>query len=473
MSDDSLHILVFPWLAIGHMLPFLEFSKSLAKRGHRITYISTPRNIQRLRKIQPNLSPLIQFLSFSLPSVEHLPETAESTRDIPPEKVQYLKKAFDGLEVPVSAFFKSACADRSSRPDWVIMDFAHHWVPKIAEEYHVPCIFFSVFTAPSLVFFGPCSELLGEYRTSVKDFTVPPKWVPFPSNVAYRPYEARVLLSSSDSGRNASGITDGERFVSVINASKFVCLKSCHNLESKWLSILPKLYEKDVMPVGLLPPSIDQSQSEKGNKADGELDVIDWLDRQPVESVLYIAFGSEATLSIDLIQELALGIELSKVRFLWAFRKPACISDDIRILPDGFEERTKDVGVITGWVPQMKVLAHASVGGFLTHCGWSSVVENFQFGHPLVQLPIFSDQGLNARILEEKKIGVAIPRDEETGNFSREDVAKVVRIVMEEEEGKEIRHNAKKLKEVFTDQVSHEKHIDEFVEKLMKFKLDH
>ncbi|KAJ4745625.1 Glycosyltransferase [Rhynchospora pubera] len=317
---------------------------------------------------------------------------------------------------------------------------------------------------------GPCSELLGGYRTSVEDFTVPPKWVPFPSNVAYRLHEARGFLGVFD--RNASGITDIERLASVVNASKFVCSRSCHNLESKWLSLLSKLYEKEVMPIGYLPPSIDKSQSEKSSKAAGELDVMDWLDQQPVESVLYIAFGSEACLSIELIHELALGIEVSKVRFLWAFRKPKGISDDTRILPVGFEERTRDIGIVTAWVPQMKVLAHASVGGFLTHCGWSSIVENFQFGHPLVLLPIFIDQGLNARMLEDKNIAVAIPRDEETGDFSREDVAKVFRIVMEEEKGKEIRHNAKLLKKVFMDLASYENHIDEFVEKLKKFKLD-
>ncbi|KAJ3705491.1 hypothetical protein LUZ61_009196 [Rhynchospora tenuis] len=470
MSDESLHILVFPWLAFGHMLPFLELSNSLAKRGHRVTYVCTPRNIQRLRQFQPNLSPLIHFLSIPLPSVEHLPETAESTGDLPPEKVQYLKKAFDGLETPVSAFFKSACADESSRPDWVILDFAHHWVPKIAEEYHVPCTFFSVLIASSLVFFGPCSELLGGYRTSVEDLTVPPKWVPFPTNVAFRLHEARVFLSGW--GGNASGISDPERVASVIKASKFACVRTCHNLESKWLSLLSKLYEKEVMPVGLLPPSINQSQSEKSSKAVGELHVMDWLDRQSAKSVLYIAFGSEATLSIELLHELALGIEMSKVHFLWALRRPAGISEDTAILPEGFEERMKDIGIVTAWAPQMRVLAHPSVGGFLTHCGLSSVVENFQFGHPLVLLPIFIDHGLHTRILEDREVGVAIPRDEETGNFSREEVARVVRFVMVEEEGKVIRHNAKQLKKVFTDQASHEKHIDEFVEKLKRFKLD-
>ncbi|KAJ3705490.1 hypothetical protein LUZ61_009195 [Rhynchospora tenuis] len=468
MSDDSLHILVFPWLAFGHMLPFLELSKSLAKRGHRITYVSTPRNIQQLHQNQPNLSPFIQFLSFPLPSVKHLPEAAESTREVPAEKVGYLKKAFDDLEAPFSAFFKSACSDKSTRLDWVIIDFAPHWVPKIAQDHGVPCTFFSVFPATTLVFMGPCSELIGGSRTSPKDFTVPPIWVPFPSNLAMYPHDARFIPYFY--AKNESDVTDAERLVTVISRSKFICVKSSYNHDqSKWLSLLTELYEKKVVPVGLLPPSIDASPIKQSTTAHGEVDVIDWLDQQPAESVLYIAFGSEAALSIELLHELALGIEMSKVRFLWALRKPASVSEDTRILPEGFEERTKDIGVVTDWAPQMRVLAHASVGGHLTHCGWSSVVENFQFGHPLVQLPICSDQGLNARVLEEKKVGVFVPRDDETGDFSRDDVAKVVRILMEEDEGKVIRQNAKQLKEIYADQASHEKHIDDFVEKLKKF----
>ncbi|KAJ4760567.1 Glycosyltransferase [Rhynchospora pubera] len=470
MSNDYLHILVFPWLAFGHMLPFLELSKSLAKRGHRITYVSTPRNIQRLRQIQPNLSPLIQFLSFPLPSIKHLPEAAEDTREIPIEKVGYLKKAFDGLEAPFSAFLKSACADKSTRLDWVIIDFAPHWVPKIAQDHGVPCTFFSVFAATTKVFMGPCSELIGGSRKSPKDFTVPPSWIPFPSNLALRPHEARFIPYFY--AKNESDTTDAERLATVISQSKFISIKSSYSHDLKWLSLLTKLYEKEVVPVGLLPPSTDKSPTKKSTTALGEVDVIDWLDQQPAESVLYIAFGSEAALSIELLHELALGIEMSKVRFIWALRKPTCVSEDTRILPEGFEERTKDTGVVTGWVPQMKVLAHASVGGHLTHCGWSSVVENFQFGHPLVQLPICNDQGLNDRILEEKMIGVVVPRDDETGDFTREDVAKVVRILMEEEEGKVIRHNAKQLQEIFANRASNEKHIDDFVEKLRKFKQD-
>ncbi|CAN0903833.1 UDP-glycosyltransferase 91A1 [Linum grandiflorum] len=57
-TDNKLHIAVFPWLAFGHMIPFLELSNLLAQNGLSISYISTPRNFNRLPQIPPHLSHL-------------------------------------------------------------------------------------------------------------------------------------------------------------------------------------------------------------------------------------------------------------------------------------------------------------------------------------------------------------------------------------------------------------------------------
>ncbi|XP_020977638.1 UDP-glycosyltransferase 89B2-like isoform X2 [Arachis ipaensis] len=103
MADESknLHIVMFPFLAFGHILPFYELAKLIAQKGHKISFISTPRNIKRLPKPPLNLQPFLELIELPLPQVENLPQNAESTMDIPHHMVPYLKKAFDGLEEPL------------------------------------------------------------------------------------------------------------------------------------------------------------------------------------------------------------------------------------------------------------------------------------------------------------------------------------------------------------------------------------
>jgi len=66
-------------------------------------------------------------------------------------------------------------------------------------------------------------------------------------------------------------------------------------------------------------------------------------------------------------------------------------------------------------VPQVRFLAHRSVGGFVTHAGWNSVTEGLARGVRLVLLPLLFDQGLSARHLVEKKMAVEVARDEDDG----------------------------------------------------------
>jgi hypothetical protein len=140
---------MFPWLAFGHMIPFLELAKRLARRGLAVTFVSTPRNAARLGAIPPALSANLRVVPLDLPAVDGLPEGAESTADVPPEKVGLLKKAFDGLAAPFASLVAEACgggsagdgeeaaAGFSRRPDWIILDFAQNWFWPIAEEHEV------------------------------------------------------------------------------------------------------------------------------------------------------------------------------------------------------------------------------------------------------------------------------------------------------------------------------------------------
>lgn len=140
-------------------------------------------------------------------------------------------------------------------------------------------------------------------------------------------------------------------------------------------------------------------------------------------------------------------------------------------LPQGFQERTKDRGVVcTSWAPQLKILNHDSVGGFLTHCGLSSVVEAVQFGKAMILLPFMADQVLISRTLEEKMMGYSIPKDESDGSFTRHSVAESIRLVMIEEDGRIYREKVKEMKGLFSDEGGQDLHVENLLASLQSYR---
>uniref|UniRef100_A0ACD5X5H8 Uncharacterized protein n=1 Tax=Avena sativa TaxID=4498 RepID=A0ACD5X5H8_AVESA len=467
----GMEVVVFPWLAFGHMIPFLELSKRLAARGHTVTFVSTPRNLARLPPVPPHLSTRLRFVSLPLPRVDGLPEGAESTADVPAEKIELVKKAMDGLAAPLAAYLADEAAS-GRRPDWIIHDFCHHWVPPIADEHKVPCAAFMIVQAAFVAILGPRWANAEHPRVTAEDFNVPPGWIPSPSIIAYRRRSEAEFMAAMFRV-NASGVSDFERVWDMFERCRLVIYRSCEEVDPGMFSLLSDLYRRPAVPAGvLLPPVIAAAHG-------GRDEVLRWLDEQPPRSVIYVALGSEAPLTLKNLHELALGLELADVRFIWALRKPAGLfdasgnADERGVLPDGFEERTRGRGmVLTGWVPQVASLAHRATGAFLTHCGWGSTVESFAFGLPLVMLPFVLDQPLVARAMEEKGIGVEVARDDDDGSFDRDGVAAAVRRVMVEDQGKVLRNNAGKLRDVLADKARQERYVDELVECLRRFRVD-
>ncbi|KAL6220187.1 hypothetical protein ACLB2K_007944 [Fragaria x ananassa] len=460
----KLHIALFPWLAFGHIIPFLEVAKHIARKGHKVSFISTPRNIQRLPKIPETLTPLINLVQIPLPHVENLPENAEATMDVPHDVIPYLKIAHDGLEQGISEFLQA------QSPDWIIHDFAPHWLPPIATKLGISNAHFSIFNASSMCFFGSTSpNRVSRYapRKKLEQFTSPPEWIPFPSKIYHRPFEAKRLMDGTLTP-NASGVTDRFRLESTIQGCQVYFIRSCREIEGEWLDLLEDLHEKPVvLPTGLLPPSLPRSD-EDGGKDSNWSKIAVWLDKQEKGKVVYAAFGSELNLSQEVFNELALGLELSGLPFFWVLRKPSHGSgdgDSVK-LPDGFEDRVKGRGLVwTTWAPQLKILSHESVGGFLTHCGWSSIIESLQYGCPLIMLPFMYDQGLIARFWDNK-IGAEVPRDEETGWFTRNELANSLKLIVVDEEGKQYRDGANEYSKLFRDKELHDRYMDECVEYL-------
>jgi hypothetical protein len=444
-SGSSMHFVMVPWLAVGHILPFAELARRIALQGHRVTLLSTPRNTRRLIDIPPDLDGLVHVVDVPLPRVERLPEDAEATIDLHSDDLlPCLRRAYDAaFSAKLSEILQGP---EPSRPDWVLIDYAAYWGPAAAARHGVPCAFVSLFGAAALGFFGPPDALMGHgehAKTKLEHLTAVPDYVPFPTTVAYRGHEVRAMFKPGMIPEDGE-VSEGHRIAKSIEESQIVGVRSSRELDPEWLQLVGELYQKPVIPLGLFPPP--PTQDFAGHEA-----TLQWLDRQVPRSVVYVAFGSEAKLTGAQLQAVALGLEAFGMPFLWAYRAPADSDarDGAAGLPEGFEERVNGWGLVCrGWVPQVRLLAHRSVGGFVTHAGWNSVTEGLARGVRLVLLPLLFDQGLNARHLVEKKMGVEVARDEDDGSFTAEDVAAALRRVMVGDEGQEFGAKAQELAEV-------------------------
>ncbi|KAL3680046.1 hypothetical protein R1sor_023002 [Riccia sorocarpa] len=173
-----------------------------------------------------------------------------------------------------------------------------------------------------------------------------------------------------------------------------------------------------------------------------------WLGEQPSNSVLYIAFGSLHHHKQEALSELAYGLENSGVSFLWVLREYETMASS---LPAGFEDRCRGRGMIhKGFAAQTRILQHPSIGGFMSHCGWNSIIESICAGLPLITWPICVDQPLNARfIVNGWKAGIGIKGSHEDYNsgVSREEVTRAIQtLMMSGDEGAEVRKNVLRLK---------------------------
>ena len=144
--------------------------------------------------------------------------------------------------------------------------------------------------------------------------------------------------------------------------------------------------------------------------------IMSWLDDQPPSSVVFLCFGSRGSFGADQIKEIAYGLEHSGHRFLWSLRQPPPkgkmdfpidYESIEEVLPEGFLHRTARIGKVIGWAPQVAVLSHSAVGGFVSHCGWNSLLESVWYGVPIATWPIYAEQQINAFQMV-KDLGLAI-----------------------------------------------------------------
>ncbi|XP_010923187.1 UDP-glycosyltransferase 76F1 [Elaeis guineensis] len=210
---------------------------------------------------------------------------------------------------------------------------------------------------------------------------------------------------------------------------------------------LEKVREELSVPIFPIGPLHKLSPRTEGSLMDQDHSCLDWLDKQDPRSVLYVSFGSLASMDTKELAETAWALANCQQPFLWVLR-PGSIRGSARIvlpqgLPQGFEEETRGRGKIVKWAPQQQVLAHPAVAAFWTHNGWNSTVESISEGIPMLCKPYFSDQMGNARYVSEVwKVGIQLENGLERGELES-----AIKRLMTEKEGDEMKRRARDLKE--------------------------
>ncbi|KAL0322777.1 UNVERIFIED_CONTAM: UDP-glycosyltransferase 86A1 [Sesamum angustifolium] len=248
-------------------------------------------------------------------------------------------------------------------------------------------------------------------------------------------------------------------FEQVKNADFILC-NTVQELESECLSALNlKQPTYAIGPVNHFSDFTKAVVIEKSLWA--ESDCTHWLSSKPPASVLYISFGSLVQINKQDIVEIAHGLLLSRVNFIWILRTTDA-------LPVGFQDDVKDGGLIVPWCNQNAVLSSPAVGGFLTHCGWNSVLESMWSGVPMICYPFYVDQPMNRKlVVDDWKVGIDLC---DGGEVTSEGVDNKINILMRGKSSIDLREQIKKVSKIMRNALetdgSSRRNFDQFVDDL-------
>ncbi|KAF8389882.1 hypothetical protein HHK36_024400 [Tetracentron sinense] len=411
-SGGGAHIMVFPFPAQGHMIPLLDLTHQLATRGLTITILVTPKNLSLLNPLLSK-NPSIQTLVLPFPSHPSIPPGVENLKDMPGNTFRAMIPALGELYYPVLHWFQT----HPSPPVAILSDMFLGWTHHLASQLRIPRIVFSPSGALAMaVVYSLWRDL--PFRDDPDDSNVPISFPKVPNSPTYPWWQLSPIFRSYVAGDPVSEfLRDG--FLANV-ASWGMVFNSFSELEPVYLDHMRKDLGHDrVWAVGpLLPPVDDPLKPRGGSSSVAAVDVISWLDTCHDDSVVYACFGSQAVLRNKHMDELAAGLERSGVRFVWAVKEATSghAGREYGRVPDGFEERVGGRGlVIRGWAPQVAILSHRAVGGFLTHCGWNSVLEGLIAGVPLLAWPLGADQFSNATLLvDQLRVAIRVCEGAET-----------------------------------------------------------
>ncbi|KAI5433217.1 hypothetical protein KIW84_020482 [Lathyrus oleraceus] len=381
-------VVFIPFPGVSHLVSTLEFAKLLINRDNRlhitVLIIKFPHTTET--DIYTKSLPFSNSLN-----VINLPECSLPPNSNPGSAMTALLEA-QKPNVKQAVSNLTTGEGQHGHLAAFVVDMFCTTMTDVAKEFSVPTL---VFFTSSVAFLGlslhlhtirerdnvDSTQLLQLTELAVPSFAnlVPTKSLP--SSVVLKKWES-FMMAYWNGLKNADGI--------IVNS--FEELES-HAVDS-FVSD-PGLAGITLYPVG---PILNLEHKTKD--MDESHDIIKWLDVQPPSSVVFLCFGSKGTFDEDQIKEIAFAIENSGVRFIWSLRKPP------------LKDRTVEIGRVVGWAPQVQILAHPAIGGFVSHCGWNSTLESIYFGVPIATWPIFAEQQINAfELVCELKMSVEIALD--------------------------------------------------------------
>ncbi|KAF3437960.1 hypothetical protein FNV43_RR20716 [Rhamnella rubrinervis] len=418
----SIRVLMLPWLAHGHVSPFLELAKKLSHRNFHIYFCSTPVLINSIKpKLshdhdhQNSYSNSVEPVELHLPFIPELPPHYHTAKGLPPYLLPTLIKAFNmtGTRANFSNIVETV------KPDLIIYDVLSSWLPELASSMNIPNIAFVNSGAAVFSFSVHFSKKKGD-----EEFPFPEIY----SDALKEAFQAAPDIAQA--------------------------LRSFYERSSKIVL---------VVPVGpLVPEPVRVNDSESSDH------IINWLNKKEISSTVYVSFGSECYPCKEDMEEIAYGLEVSHMNFIWVVRSPEGEKMKLEeaVLDDGYFGRIKDRGMIVeNWAPQTEILNHSSIGGFVSHCGWGSIMESITSGVPIIAVPMQFDQPVNARFAEASRVGMEVKRDN-NGRLCRENLSKAIREVVLDKNGDDIRRKSKEMSHIISRKGDEE--IDGVVQELLQ-----
>ncbi|XP_048568313.1 scopoletin glucosyltransferase-like [Triticum urartu] len=450
-DDQPLHILFFPFLLPGHLIPMADMATVFAARGVRCTVLTTPVqgfNIRSVVDRANDSSATGTPMSISVvpfPDVG-LPPAAQSGRDLATSG-DYHDRFLQPAEL-LREPFRRFLSDHHADIDAVVSDSLFHWSAHAAAEHGLPRI---AFLATSM-FARACTDTLLRCNVFESCSDDPCAVVSLPGlphrveqrrsqmmDPAKRPHDCAMFQLVHAADRSSYGeLFNSFRELEPGYAEHY---RATQLRRRAWL----------VGPVALASGSVEDVASRgavAGALSPDAAGCLRWLDAKTASSVVYVSFGTMTNFSPEQMRELARGLDLSGKNFVWDIAKGSTAASSDPSTPEANRGY-----IIQGWAPQVLILNHPAIGGFVTHCGWNSTLEAVSAGVPMVTWPRYADQFYNEKlVVEVLGVGVGVGAEDyasclETHRvIAGEAIAESIRRVMGEEgDGMAMRKKAKEL----------------------------